>query len=98
MLADMRWLGMRHSHVQQLLQDASLGSDRFRQSMQPVTAADRLMLEALLEKDQVSPAARQELQDMLQGGMKCELEALYSFGMAFVSQYLQMVLNKQDHI
>lgn len=35
---------------------------------------------------------------MQAGGRKCELEALYAFGLGFVAAFLERCLLAQDHI
>jgi meiotic recombination protein SPO11 len=94
-----QWIGLRWSQMKALLSSTSLPST----VVQPLTPIDvqRLSDNLLDEKrthgwvdtpdDEINQARWTELQDLLEGGRKMELEALHWLGVSYLSQWLGQI-------
>lgn len=46
----------------------------------------------------VPPEYAEEVESMLEGGVKCELEALYTLGLSFISSFVEDSLMNGDYV
>jgi len=91
-IVDVKWLGLRSSHLKRL----SIPSN----ALQKMSAIDFRRAKSLKSSPFVmsDPRYAEEVANMLEMKCKCELEALHSFGMSCIGEFLEKSIICQDYI
>jgi DNA topoisomerase VI subunit A len=92
----LKWLGLRSKHIRELIELKKIDQS----IIQPLGIADQRKLHAMLRTDDIQslPEYAAEMQLMLEGKIKCELEALYSLGLDSFSKWIKSRLKNADYI
>lgn len=93
---ELHWLGLRTPHIEKM---TGLGLDASH--LQAATERDKRQGRALQRSaklDQVPDVWGQELEAMLEAGVKVELESLYSLGLEACCDWLVAAVEEEDYI
>ena len=94
---ELKWLGLRPSQMVDIRNEPEFDE---ASSFQPLSDADKTKVRMLLSLETIAelPEYQAEIEAMLDGDVKCELESLYSLGINYLQDFLAAALEQEDMI
>jgi meiotic recombination protein SPO11 len=95
---ELKWLGLRPSQMMEYIRNEPEFDEE--SSFQPLSEMDKTKVRMLLGHDSLTelPEYQAEIEAMLDGDVKCELESLYSLGINYLQDFLAAALERGDMI